>query len=201
MLSRRAIIEGAAGIAALALLGGGARALAGEGGLLRPPGAQDEAALLGACLRCDRCRSVCATDAIDLAVVEDGLLQVSTPKMNFRLGYCNECDGAWKCRTACPTAAIGAFDKTTQRLGLAVVDPEVCLTYGISGFCSGKCIDPCPEDALFFNDAGRLEVRNELCWGCGACEYFCISDSYGAYSGSIRRGINIEPVTTFTKEA
>ena len=40
-------------------------------------------------------------------------------------------------------------------------------------------------------EEGRLVLDESLCWGCGACEYFCVSDSYQAYSGSARRGINI----------
>ena len=41
-ITRRTLLEGGAGIVLLAALGGGARALAGDAELLRPPGGQDD---------------------------------------------------------------------------------------------------------------------------------------------------------------
>lgn len=193
MLTRRAVLEGAAAVAVTAAVGGVSVAFAGEGDLLRPPGAQDEGSLLGACVRCDRCRSACPRDAIDVATVEDGLVNARTPKMNFRKGYCDACDGAYRCRAACPTGAIGAFDPDAQAIGKAVIDADECLTYGISATCDARCVDACPVDALSVDArTGRLQIDERLCWGCGICELVCPSDAYGVYSGSGRRGINVE---------
>lgn len=191
MLTRRNLIEGAGVTVALVALGGAGVAFAGEEDPLRPPGAQDEAHFIGTCVRCDRCRTVCPTGVIGVAVVEDGLVHARTPKMEFRLGFCDECGGEYLCAQACPAGSFKPFDVARDKIGVAVVDPDVCLTYGISGSCSADCIDPCPAECLSINEEGRLVVDPDPCWGCGACEYFCVSDSYGVYEATGHRGINI----------
>lgn len=191
MLTRRNLLEGACATLALAAVGGVGVAFAGESAPLRPPGTGDEDHLLGTCIRCDRCRSVCPRDAIGVATVEDGLINARTPKMEFRKGYCDECGGDRLCATVCPVGSIRPFEEGYERIGVAVIDPQVCLTYGISGSCPANCIDACPVDALSIDDNGRLAIDAEPCWGCGACEYHCISDSYGVYEGTGNRGINV----------
>lgn len=192
MLTRRDLVRGLGCTFALAAVGGAGVAVAGDDFLMRPPGAQDEAHFMGTCIRCDRCRSVCPTHAIGVSVVEDGLIQARTPKMEFRIGYCNECEGAYRCSEVCPVGSIGAFDKKNEKIGVAVINPDACLTFGASGSCSAKCIDVCPEEALCIDENGRLAIDQNLCWGCGACECFCVSDSYGAYKATGRRGINVK---------
>ena len=191
MLTRRNLFEGAGATAALLAVGGVAAVAGPDTDPLRPPGAQDEERFIGTCIRCDRCRSVCPTGAIGVATVEEGLVNVRTPVMEFRLGYCDECDGAYRCQQVCPAGSFTAFDPETDKLGVAVIDQDVCLTYGISGACSADCIPVCPVDALSIDDAGRLVLDPEPCWGCGACEYYCVSDSYGVFKGTGNRGINI----------
>ena len=75
-ITRRTLLEGGAGIMLLAALGGGARALAGDAELLRPPGGQDDARFFGNCVRCNRCVGACPTRAIGYATAEDGVLTV-----------------------------------------------------------------------------------------------------------------------------
>ena len=191
-LTRRQLVEGAAGVCALAILGGGSVAFAGEGELMRPPGAQDSSLLIGACIRCDRCRSACPRGVIDVATIEDGLINVRTPKMNFVLGYCDECAGEYRCIKACPTSALASFDKHTDKIGIAVVDTDRCVAYGVSALCKYECITVCPEHALSKDDEGRLLLDEQACWGCGMCQYACLSNAYGSYDGSARRGVNIE---------
>ena len=161
---------------------------------MRPPGAQDEARLWGACIKCDRCRSVCPEGVIDVAHLEDGLVNARTPVMDFKKGYCTFCDGAYKCAEVCPTEAIRfGFDPACDKIGMAVVDSEECLLYRSgSGRCSKECIDACAYEALSIDDSGHLRVDVDACNGCGACEHACPSSSYGSYTGSSRRGINIE---------
>lgn len=191
MLTRRSLLEGAGATVALLAVGGVGVAFAAEEDPLRPPGAQDEQRFIATCVRCDRCRSVCPTRAIGVATVEEGLLNVRTPVMEFRLGYCDECGGEYRCVEACPAGSLLPFDKTREKIGVAVVRPEVCLTYGVSGSCSADCVTACPEDALRIDEGGRLVVDPDPCWGCGACEYYCVSDSYGIYEDTGTRGIAI----------
>ena len=124
--TRRAFLGFTAATAALAGVGASAIAFAGEGGLLRPPGGQDEGALVAACVKCDRCRSACPTNVVGVAHVEDGLLQARTPVLDFHKGYCDFCG---KCQTACPTGALGSFDPQRDKLGVAVVQKDRCIAY------------------------------------------------------------------------
>ena len=189
------MIAGVAGVAGMFAIGGVGKALAGEADLLRPPGAQDESLLQGACIKCDRCRSVCPEHVIDVAHVEDGLINARTPKMNFRKGACTFCDGAFKCAEVCPTSAIRfCFDPGSSKIGIAVLDTEQCLLFRSgSGRCSKECMSACEYGAIRVDDSGRIVVSEKECNGCGACEHACPSSSYGGFTGSQRRGINIEP--------
>lgn len=193
MISRRDFVCGVAGACGLAALGGGAAAFAAPAPALLPPGAQ-AGDFWGRCMRCDRCRSVCPTNAIGVAKLEDGLVAARTPKLEFRLGWCNTCDGAWRCQDVCPTGALGApgsFDPACDKLGVAMVDQSKCQTYGISAKCGLTCMDVCPADALSLDGEGRLVCDTAVCWGCGACEYACPANAYRSYDGSAARGINV----------
>lgn len=191
-LTRRSLIGGAAGIAALFALGGGAKAFASDGDFLRPPGAQDYEHFLGSCIRCDCCRSVCDREAISVCTVSDGILNVRLPRMNYKFGYCDMCGGEYRCINVCPVGALRPFDADKDKIGVAVVDKEECLTYILSGKCDARCINACEWEALSLDDAGRLQIDQSKCNGCGACQYICPSNAYGTYSGSGRRGINVE---------
>ncbi|MBE6473211.1 MAG: 4Fe-4S dicluster domain-containing protein [Coriobacteriaceae bacterium] len=197
LVERREVLVGAGAVAGLFAVGGAVKVVGGSAQLMRPPGAQSESLLLGACVRCDRCRSACPTGAIDVAHVEDGLVNARTPVMSFRKGYCDFCEkrGSYACVDACPTGAIAAgFDPSRDKIGLAVVDTSECLLYrGASSTCSKQCIAACPFDALHLDEAGGLVVDKERCNGCGACEYACPSASYAVYTASGRRGINVLP--------
>lgn len=192
LMTRRRFAEGVAGVALLVAFGATGRAFAGEASLMRPPGGQSAELLYGACIRCDRCRSACPQGVIDVATIEDGLIEMRTPKMNFHLGYCDECGGEYRCVEACTAGALRPFDKAVDRIGIAVIDFDRCETYGISARCKAECVSACPEQALSLNESGRLVINDALCWGCGACEYVCPSNSYRVYDGSTERGINIQ---------
>lgn len=191
MISRRTLLQGMAGAAAVAAVGGAA-AFTPPIDVPRPPGAQDDERFWSACIRCDRCRSACPTNAIGVAKLEEGLLAARTPRMEFRLGSCDTCDGAYRCIEACPTGALQPFDPLTSKIGMAVIDREKCETFGVSAACNAECVAVCPTEALHLDDEGRLGIDEEACWGCGACEYVCPSNAYRTYDGSTRRGINIE---------
>jgi ferredoxin-type protein NapG len=202
-LPRRAFISGAVGAGVLIALGGIAKVAVAQEPLLRPPGGQNEAAFIGNCIKCDRCRSACPNNAIGVSNIADGLLDARSPKMDFRKGYCDFCanagggsseqgDTGLLCELNCPTGALGLFNHNTQRIGLAVVDPEQCIAFARLGGCK-VCVEKCLYQAITFDTAMRPVVHTDLCNGCGYCEYICPSGSYRSFTGSVNRGINIEP--------
>lgn len=185
-LSRRSFIGIVATCAACAGVGGAGVAFAGQGELLRPPGGQDERALLAACLKCDRCRSVCPTGVVSVASVNDGFLCARTPKLDFHRGYCDFCD---KCIQVCPTGALRPFDESRETIGLAVVQEDRCLSF-FQGCIT--CEDSCAFEALSFVN-GHPVVDGDRCNGCGQCEFECTALVYGTFAGGTRRGIVVVP--------
>ena len=187
LLTRRNIITGCGSIVGLALVGGAGAALDGDAELLRPPGGQDETRFIANCLRCDRCRSVCPQGCISIAHIEDGIVNCRTPYIDFHKGACDFCN---KCIDACPNEALVSFDKDTERIGLAVVDQNECLAFRSTG-CK-VCFEKCPYEAITLEASNYPVVNESLCNGCGVCENVCPSASFGSYSGSDKRGINVE---------
>lgn len=191
-LSRRSLIGGAVMAAGLVAFGGATVAFGDETEQLRPPGGQDADRFWGACIRCDRCRAACPLTAIGVEGLVPGIIGARLPIMDFREGYCNMCDGTFRCIAACPTGALIPFDPYVDKIGMAVVDEAECQLYGISGTCNAPCIDACEWDALSLDENGRLTVNEERCNGCGACEYVCPTSAYRNYDARNRRGINVE---------
>jgi MauM/NapG family ferredoxin protein len=184
---RQAVAALAAGAAGAALLRTGPHARQPHPQLIRPPGAQDEVAFLSRCLRCGQCMKVCPTSGLQPVALEAGLEGVWTPRLVPRLGYCDY--GCVACGQACPSGAIPPLDLERKRgtvIGMAVVDRNRCWpwAYGIPCIvCEEMC--PAPEkairlEAVTVTDARgesvvvqRPYVLDELCIGCGICEYRC----------------------------
>lgn len=88
-VSRRSLLIGVGGTAALLDLG--ALRYAGHVPLNRPPGGQDEAHLVSACIRCEKCYEACRAVGIKPAKIEDGLLGMRSPQLDFSVDYCDFC--------------------------------------------------------------------------------------------------------------
>ena len=197
-ISRRTLCLGVG--ASVVMLGLGAVKLAPAQAQVRPPGAQDEGRLLGACVRCERCVEACPHHAITLQRMEDGILGMRTPVMDFGADYCTGCadeaDGVPKCELVCPTGAISVpegTDAASVVIGLAVLDTEQCLAYRLAG-CR-FCFDACPFEAIELQVNDRPVVVNDRCTGCGACESVCVSLKEGSIqSGATQRAIHVVPV-------
>ena len=154
--------------------------------LIRPPGARsvDFAAL---CSRCGACIRVCPTQGLQPSLFEGGVQNLFTPRLVPRLGYCSFSCNA--CGQVCPTGAIpplGLEEKQQTVLGLASINRDRCLPWAYGLPCIA-CEEACPvaEKAIWLEEVEVLDVNGEsrlvqrpqvyqeLCTGCGICEFQC----------------------------
>ena len=189
---RRFLVQvAAAGGAALVGLGLGAyarqsRALPAHA--IRPPGALDERAFLGACVRCGLCVRACPYDTLKLSAFGDGVAP-GTPYFEPRAVPCEMCPDI-PCVAACPTGALDrALDDIAQaRMGLAVlIDHETCLNF--NGLRCDVCYRVCPliDKAITLETQRNLRtgkhamfipvVHSDACTGCGKCERACVLET------------------------
>lgn len=214
-VSRREFVAGTAGAAVLLGVGGVAVLTPTDPEVLRPPGGQDEEHFIGLCIRCDRCRSACPRNAIEVSGIEAGLINMRSPRLDYRSGRITSgyealrsyddpyegvlaavgggfCDFCGLCIANCPTGALQEFDPTAEWIGEAVVIPDLCIAFEKIGGCR-KCVDYCAFNAIVLDDEMRPVVEPQKCNGCGMCESICPTASFRTLGGLTKRGINIEP--------
>lgn len=144
----------------------------GERGILRPPGALEEKAFLASCIRCDRCLDACDANAI-LIFGPDRGRNAGTPYIIPRHHACDLC---LRCTQACPTGALEKLDDITDvRMGTAIVDERLCVSWNRTGAC-GACHTICPlkNRAIKQQIFCQPVVNKDHCVGCGMCEETCI---------------------------
>ena len=150
---------------------------AGRGAAILPPGAQDAKSFFTRCTACHLCVSRCPSGVLSPAGMEDSVLHLSQPHMDFSLGYCvYNCN---LCSAACPTGAIRPLplvEKQQTKIGLARYDKKQCLITR-DGIVCGTCARHCPVQAIAMTEErdGRSYpvVDDAACIGCGSCEYHC----------------------------
>lgn len=136
---------------------------------LRPPGALEEAAFLLTCTRCGDCVSACPRGALRLLPLSAGVA-AGTPFIDPAERACDLCGG---CLPACRAGALqSAADDVPLRIGLAEVDSALCWAHRgqICDLCYQRC--PLPDRALRMV-AGKPQVIQEGCTGCGLCVEAC----------------------------
>lgn len=185
--ARRNMITAGVGGLGMIALGGVAKCTAPQSLLLRPPGARSEDEFLALCLKCDRCRSVCPQSVISMPTIFDGLVNLRTPVLDFRHGYCDFCN---KCIDVCPTGALADEKREEKSLGMAHLT-ESCIALRTSG-CT-KCYDKCPEKAITLNNERVPLIDESKCTGCGLCELVCPAHVLQSFKSDTERGIVIRP--------
>lgn len=150
----------------------------------RPPGALEESAYQGACIKCGLCVEACPYNTLALT----GAGETGTPgipRFVPRETPCYMCTDV-PCARACPT---GALDKKVEiqqaRMGLAVLsDQETCLAF--LGLRCEVCYRVCPlidkAITLRYRSQARTGahaffepvVNSDACTGCGMCEHACV---------------------------
>jgi len=142
-----------------------------------PPGSRSIQHFNSFCTACHLCISSCPTHVLQPSITEYGLMGLFQPTMDYHTSFCNfECV---ICSEVCPTGAILTIDleeKKTIQLGKTNFIKENCIVYTDETTC-GACSEHCPSkavDMVFYKDKLTIpEITQEICVGCGACEYAC----------------------------
>jgi ferredoxin len=163
--------------------------------VIRPPGAEDEDVFLSKCVSCGECMRVCKTNGLHPTTLETGLEGVWTPRLIPRVGYCEY--GCTLCGHVCPSGAIKPLElevKQPLAIGKARINHNRCIPWvGYASLpelekdwkdvncavCEEVC--PVPTKAIHFNtytdsqgrEIRRPFVREDVCTGCGFCEFVC----------------------------
>lgn len=144
---------------------------------IRPPSADlDDARFRTACIGCGMCGTVCENGCIRYFGVDENRWGALTPYLDVRRRSCTLC---MRCTQICPTGALNTIEDDKQeivanvRMGLAVVDPDRCLSYlgRICGYCHDAC--PLPGVAIKLKPPARPEIMVDGCVGCGRCVELC----------------------------
>ena len=137
---------------------------------VRPPGALPEKEFLAKCTSCGDCIEVCPAQCI--TKVPEGASDGGTPVIVPASRACVLCSGL-QCTQVCEPGALLPLERMDQvAMGVAVLDPSVCMPY--QGLACEVCVEVCPTEppAIEVVD-GLPRVRAELCVGCGLCEERC----------------------------
>jgi MauM/NapG family ferredoxin protein len=144
---------------------------------IRPPGAlADDGDFQSACVHCGLCGSVCDTGAIRFFGLDDDEHGAVTPYLDVRRRSCSLC---MKCNHVCPSGALRKIEMNKEsiidlaRMGVAEVDPELCISYlgRACGYCHDAC--PLPGHAIKLAPPATPVVITDGCVGCGRCVEQC----------------------------
>jgi len=150
-----------------------------------PPGSYSIQNFTDKCTACHLCVTACPTHVLQPSFLEYGFLGILQPRMDFITGFCNyDCV---ICTDVCPTGAIlpqNQDDKKLIQLGIAKFIRDNCIVYTQGTDC-GACAEHCPTKAVRMVldpevNKNAPQVNEEICIGCGACEYACPTIPYKA---------------------
>ena len=133
------------------------------------------ASKLPACVVC-LCGTVCENGCIKFFGLEENEHGIFTPYLDVRRRSCTLC---MRCTNICPTGALTPVPEEAQaisvnvRMGVAVVDPDRCLSYlgRVCGYCHDAC--PYPGTAIRLVPPAKPVVIEDGCVGCGRCVELC----------------------------
>jgi ferredoxin len=144
---------------------------------ISPPGSISIAHLKQYCTACHACIAKCPSRVLRPALSEYGFDGIMLPVMDYENSYCNY--NCTACSNICPNGALipqKTAEKKTIQIGKAVFVKANCIVY-IDGTDCGACDEHCPTKAVHmveFRDGLLIpEVDQDLCVGCGGCEYIC----------------------------
>jgi len=153
------------------------REIAANPAPVMPPGAISMRHFKQKCIACQLCISSCPTRVLVPSLLEYGISGVFQPKLDFTRSFCKyDCN---RCLEVCPTGAIRPMaleEKQKTQIGIAMFEKNICLVAAEHKPCA-KCAEHCPVKAIellpYLGDLKLPKVHEDLCNGCGACEYYC----------------------------
>jgi ferredoxin len=142
-----------------------------------PPGSQSIAEFTARCVACHLCVSRCPTSVLQPSLFEYGLKGLMQPVMDYGRAFCEyECN---ICTQVCPTGAIrpvSLAEKQKIQIGTVHFIEDRCVVF-TDGTACGACAEVCPTQACHMvpHEKGLTKpvTENEICIGCGNCEYAC----------------------------
>ncbi|MDR2962202.1 MAG: 4Fe-4S binding protein [Bacteroidales bacterium] len=150
-----------------------------------PAGSEHARQFAQRCTACQMCVSVCPNHVLRPSNDLEHFMQ---PHMEFEKGFCRpECT---RCTRVCPSGAIREItreEKSSIKIGSAVWIKKNCVVFSKGARCR-NCARHCPTGAITMipSDAENPDslafpsVNNELCIGCGACEFVCPARPFSA---------------------
>ncbi len=144
---------------------------------LRPPSASaDDETFQAKCIRCGLCGIVCENGCIRFYGLDENEKGPMTPFLDPRARSCTLC---MRCTQVCPSGALTPIEATLDAaaasvdMGVARVDPDLCLSYlgRVCGYCHDAC--PLPNRAIRLVPPASPVVIEEGCVGCGRCVEYC----------------------------
>lgn len=149
-----------------------------------PPGSASISNFTSSCTACSLCISVCPNNVLLPSFMEFGLSSIMQPHLDYHKGFCAyECI---KCLQICPTGALLPLSidaKKLTQIGKAVFIKDNCIVNTEKTAC-GACAESCPTKAVHMVPfEGKLVIpvtTDEICIGCGHCEFACPTIPYKA---------------------
>ncbi len=144
--------------------------------VVRPPGASR--GFSRKCVRCSACVSTCRNVgryAITLAGLSKGIRNLGTPVVENMREY--PCDLCMECTKICPTGALKEIPKEKVKMGVAVIDIDLCLGWNSDVCLSCSKVCPFANDVFEFRSSewgNQPYIKPDKCVGCGLCVKACI---------------------------
>jgi MauM/NapG family ferredoxin protein len=136
--------------------------------VLRPPGAVAENDFLTGCTRCEACIQACPSQSIVHAPTRFRRAE-GTPMIDPIQQPCWMC-ADFPCIAACEPQVLQLA--LPKRMATARIETFSCLAWQGS-FCT-ICSEQCPvPDAIVLEAGGKPRIVDEVCTGCGVCQYIC----------------------------
>lgn len=152
---------------------------------ISPPGSISIENFNDNCTACHLCVASCPTQVLQPSFLEYGLLEIMQPRMDYKTSFCNyDCT---ICTDVCPSGAIISQtidNKKFIQMGKVQFVKENCVVYTQKTDC-GACAEHCPTKAVKMELDPEVKLKapkitNEICVGCGACEFACPTIPYKA---------------------